>query len=71
MPSANVPYRLYRTASHAFSLTAMSLASLALAGWSFEIPALTSLVPGFADMKVTTAFGFFRPSWQASWDWAR
>lgn len=58
MRSANDPYRSYRTASHAFSLTAMSLASLVLIGWSFEIPALTSLVPGFADMKVTTAFGF-------------
>ncbi|HEX6725725.1 MAG TPA: PAS domain S-box protein, partial [Nitrospira sp.] len=36
----------------------MGIASLVLIGWSFGIPALTSIVPGFGSMKVTTAFGF-------------
>ncbi|MGZ8365573.1 MAG: PAS domain S-box protein [Nitrospira sp.] len=58
MPSTNDPYHSYRTAASALSLTTMGIASLVLIGWSFGIPVLTSVVPGLASMKVTTAFGF-------------
>lgn len=67
MRSANDPYRSYRTASHAFSLTAMSLASLVLIGWAFEIPALTSLLPGLPGMKATTAFGLLSCGMSVLW----
>ena len=58
MPSTNDPYHSYRTAASALSLTTMGIASLVLIGWSLGIPVLTSVVPGLASMKVTTAFGF-------------
>lgn len=45
----------------------MGLASLVLSGWSFEIPTLTSFVPGFAVMKVTTAFGFLFAGTSVLW----
>lgn len=37
----------------------MSLASVALAGWLFQIPTLKSLLPGLAPMAIKTALGLF------------
>jgi len=67
MRSTNVPYRSYHIAAQVLSLTAMGLASLVLIGWSMQIPTLRSFVPGFAVMKVTTAFGFLFAGTSVLW----
>lgn len=58
MRFTNLPYLSYHIAAQALSLTTVAIASLVLIGWAFGILTLTSLVPGFAGMKITTAFGF-------------
>ncbi|HMD80529.1 MAG TPA: hypothetical protein VKE92_04420, partial [Anaerolineales bacterium] len=48
----------YRAVSRAAGGIVLAVGLLALAGWLFNIPTLTSLLPGMATMKVNTALGF-------------
>ena len=48
----------YRLASRWSSGIVLAMGLLALMGWLFEIPALTSILPGLATMKANSALGF-------------
>lgn len=50
-------YRPYRIACTILASLTASIALLTLTGWAFGLPLLTSLSPGYAPMKVTTAIG--------------
>lgn len=47
-----------KTFSQATSLVIMLVGGLVLAGWTFEIPALKSILPELPSMKANTALGF-------------
>src|SRR5436190_11735323 len=48
----------YRKFSRVASALVLTVGILVLAGWLFEIPALKSIIPGLATMKVNTALAF-------------
>src|SRR5271154_5978574 len=52
-----VAYRLQAVARIG-ALFVIGVSSIVLAGWIFGLPALTSIVPGFASMAVPTALCF-------------
>lgn len=49
---------LYHAVAQALSLSTVGIAVLVLIEWSFGIPTLTGLVPGFAEVEILAAFGF-------------
>lgn len=57
MRSAVALHRSYHNGARALALMTISIASLALMGWSLQIPALTSSDPPFTSMNITTAIG--------------
>jgi len=52
------PYTVYRTTSRVGAVMLMLLGTLVLLGWFWNIPSLTSVLPGRIAMKPNTALGF-------------
>ncbi|HPQ23655.1 MAG TPA: PAS domain S-box protein [Gammaproteobacteria bacterium] len=50
--------RLFRRWSAAAAVLCVFIAAIVLSGWLFDLAALKGVLPGMAQMKVNTAFGF-------------